>query len=438
LPRTERTHSVSIEIDELVDLSGLEEAVVAFARTAPAELLARAVEAMTAGLIDAVVGPHGSPRPASEQLEAPWSCTRCGSRRGFRRRGRRGRQVTCAVGRTRFALAHLECLSCRRRFVPGTQVLGLRPHQRTTDALVELGTALATEVAYAKAARLLQDLSGIAISARQVRRGVLAVAPERLGPEELDVPVVLLDGTGVRAGQAKAGVGLHLAIGLVARERRGGRVSVQARLLGATVGESWDVMRELLAPVRPGLVVVDGEEDLSGLVAELWSGVPVQRCMFHLTRAVEHLCRYRDHLSLEEARALRDAFTALVTDAYRSADLPGTDRAYDEFVERLVRAGAPTAATHLRLAKRQALTFLTHPGAGRLVFGHKGRPELATSVLERVMREMNRRTDVGVRWSLHGARALLMAKLGRKYDHGRWSPRPAPTHPPAVRFTLSA
>jgi hypothetical protein len=31
------------------------------------------------------------------------------------------------------------------------------------------------------------------------------------------------------------------------------------------------------------------------------------------------------------------------------------------------------------------------------------------------MREMNRRTDVGVRWSIPGVRAILMVKLQRKY-----------------------
>ncbi len=74
-------------------------------------------------------------------------------------------------------------------------------------------------------------------------------------------------------------------------------------------------------------------------------------------------------------------------------------------------------AEHLRVARSHALTFLTHPEAGRLVFGDKGRAELGTGVLERVMREMNRRTDVGVRWSVPGARAILMVKLGRKYGH---------------------
>ena len=64
--------------------------------------------------------------------------------------------------------------------------------------------------------------------------------------------------------------------------------------------------------------------------------------------------------------------------------------------------------------------------------------ELGTGVLERVMREMNRRTDVGVRWSVPGVRAILMVKLQRKYAHGPWSPKPVADQPPAVRFSLVA
>jgi hypothetical protein len=120
----------------------------------------------------------------------------------------------------------------------------------------------------AKASRLLAELAGPSVSPRSIRRDVIAMAPERVGPEITEVPILLLDGTGERAGQTKGGVALHLAIGLVARRRAGKKVSVEARLLGATLGESWSVMGDLLAEVRPGLILVDGEEELSALAAE--------------------------------------------------------------------------------------------------------------------------------------------------------------------------
>jgi hypothetical protein len=365
VPRVQGSHCVSIDIDGLVDLAAVEDAAVEFARRAPAALVAAAVESMSAELID--VGRRGQPVRLRDQPEAPWSCTGCGSSHGFRRRGQRpgGRKLNTAVGQVRFALAQLECLRCERRFAPMLQVLGLVAHQRRTERLGELAVALAVEVAYAKAARLLSDLAGISMSARSIRRQVLSIAPERIGPEVLAVPIVLLDGTGVRAGNAKLGVGLHLAIGLVARRQHGKRVAVEARLLGATLGEGWPVMAELLAPVRPGLVIVDGEEELSVMAATLWPAVPVQRCLFHLSKAIQHVPRYTDRIPLAAAKALRARFDAMLADAYRTADADAAATAYDRLVATLDDSGAPAAAEHLRVARPEALTFLTHPAAGR-------------------------------------------------------------------------
>jgi len=64
------------------------------------------------------------------------------------------------------------------------------------------------------------------------------------------VPVLLLDGTGLRAGEAKTcknGVELHPAVEVVARRRQGDRVVLEDRLLGATLGEGWKAMGKLLA-----------------------------------------------------------------------------------------------------------------------------------------------------------------------------------------------
>ncbi len=277
-----------------------------------------------------------------------------------------------------FASQQLECSSCGRRFAPAAELLGLRPHQRHTLALSELAASLAVEVAYAKSSRLLAELAGVGVSARTIRRDLIALAPERLGPEVTDVPILLLDGTGERAGKAKGGVALNLAIGLVVRSGKGKRVRVGARLLGATVGEGWDVMGELLASVRPGLVIVDGEEELSTLSATVFPEVPVQRCLFHLARGVYRAARYTDKASHELAADFAAQLEALLTEAYRTHDLAAAQTAYADLIDDAEGCGAPAAAAHLRGAEHEALTFLTHPGAGRLLFGDKGRPELGT------------------------------------------------------------
>jgi hypothetical protein len=277
---------VSIELSDDVDLAGLESAAVTFARTVPGQLVGHAVEAMTETLLDVVVGPRGRPTPAGEQAEAPWGCPGCASRRGFARRGfrQRARTIESACGEVTLRVAQLGCRGCGRRFAPMLGLLGVRPYQRRTERLSDLAAGLATEVAYAKASALLGELAGARLSPRSIRRDVVARAPERLGPDVLEVPIVLLDGTGERAGSKRKGVELRLAIGLVARHREHNRVRVEARLLGAVFDEDWSVLGDLLAEVRPGLLIVDGERELTGMVETVFPGVPIQRCLFHVAR----------------------------------------------------------------------------------------------------------------------------------------------------------
>lgn len=438
----QRSRGVRFELDGVVGLGELEEAAVAFARSAPAQLVADAIESMIAELVDAVVGPLGLPLGDEAQLVAPWACTGCGSKQGFRRRGFRpkARRVMTMCGQVAFRSQQLECGSCGRRFAPAAQLLGLRPHQCRTAALSTLTASLAVEVAYAKASRLLGELAGPSVSARTIRRDLIAMAPEQIGPAVTEVPVVLFDGTGERAGPDRHGVGLHLAIGLVARRRHGKRVAVEARLLAATLGEAWPVLFDLVGDVKAGLIVVDGEQELSILAAEHFAEVPVQRCLWHLGRGLYKAARYKDRCPAEVADGLVNELHELLTAAYRGRDRDAAERDYLALIERAERIGARITASFLQSATSEVFTFLTHPDAGRLVFGHKGRPELGTGVLERVMREMNRRTDVGVRWSIDGIRAILMVKLQRKYAHGPWAPNPEPQQQqqPTVRFSLVA
>ncbi len=437
----EVTRTVVVEVDGLVGLDELEEAALAFARTAPGQLVGRTIEALTETLLEVVVGRRHYPIAPSDQGEAPWSCTRvdCESSKGFRRRGFRSsdRKLQAACGGVRFRTAQVECLSCGRRFAPVLGLLGLRPHQRRTDRLAAMAAGLATEVAYAKAARFLSELTGIGVSPRTIRNDVVAVAPRRLGPQIQEVPILLLDSTGERAGDMLRGTKLHLALGLVARHHKEGRLVCSVRLLGATLDENWQAMGRLLEGVCPGLILLDGEGPISEMVADRFPGVPVQRCLWHLVRGMTYTA-WREGASKAHRRELRARLADLLADAHRHQDLPRAHTAYQELIDEMQSRGVVRSARYLKAAEKEVFTFLSHPDAGRLLFGDKGRPELATGVLERVMRELNRRTDVGVRWTIDGCRAVLMLKLARKYHHPAWPWKQPATNPQDVRFRLVA
>src|SRR5664279_2974330 len=92
-----------------------------------------------------------------------------------------------------------------------------------------------------------------------------------LGPGHLSPKVVMLDGTGGRAGDKTNGVPVNLAIGLTGRSGPVGRRRAHTHLLGLTVGEDWSMMGAQLREVAaPALVVVDGEAAITVLAQRLW------------------------------------------------------------------------------------------------------------------------------------------------------------------------
>jgi hypothetical protein len=154
---------VCVSVDELVGIDALERAALEFARSAPGELIGSAVDAMVAELFTEVCGPSGFPIDDDTQIVASWACPGCASVRGFRRRGAqsRRRKVTSLVGVVSLRSAMVECRSCGRRFSPLGQLLGLAPRQRRTVEVSKATAALAVQVAYAKAARLLAEIGGV-------------------------------------------------------------------------------------------------------------------------------------------------------------------------------------------------------------------------------------------------------------------------------------
>jgi len=158
---------------------------------------------MFGGLLDTVCGPLGLPNPDDDQIVAPWASHGCGSKQGFRRRGAqvRRRKLTSLVGTILLMSKMVECRSSSRRFSPLGQLLGLAPRQRRTPELTRATAALAVEVAYAKASRLLGEIGGVTGHQRMPdeREGVIKVTNSRL---------VLATGTRSEAWSRKSENGL--------------------------------------------------------------------------------------------------------------------------------------------------------------------------------------------------------------------------------------
>jgi hypothetical protein len=323
--------------------------------------------------------------------------------------------VLSRVGRLELRIAMVAC-PCGHRFAPLLLALGLGRHARCAPGLERRALELCSELPYARAAAQLAREAGAGPSARSlgrlVRRAAAAIALERPRGRLHGVEAVFIDETRVRAGPRKGhhddrGRELKIALALRARSHAGQRLE----LLGASLAQDWATLGPLLRVAGDARIgVTDGEWGARSVLAGALPGVPHQVCTFHVRRSLDHRM-WRDDVPLEERRRLAAQFGNAIEFA-RSAE--AAERACASALAAAQRRRWRQTAIHLREVAPHLATWLRVDPSGRLAH--------TTSLLERTMREVNRRVDpVGVRWSLEGARAMITLVLARRFRHPRWT-----------------
>ena len=450
------TLALTIEMPLLASSSwnAFESLAVQMAKDLPRQALAEALDEVQERLIDSVCGPRWAP---VRGLPAPFACPGCQVREDFVRKGKRTRPrvLHTAAGKVEIVLWHVGCRGCKKVFAPLLLMLGLAGKRRTDRLTVDLAE-LSTQMSFARAARLDAQLAGTAATAGQAHNALADVAAILTGPTDPDAPegtigvlgaahsspdVVLLDGTGVRAGDRKNGCGAYLAIGLTGRSGPAGRRRARSHLLGLTVGEDWSMLGAQLQGLKPPkLVVLDGEVSITTLAERLWPDVPIQRCWWHLPHGLRKALYADDaanrHVNPRWARDKASAFGELLREQIRhERSIEEALVAYDEFVAKIP---ATLLSAHAYLAGARPHTFTCLDPKLRRQLWHLGGPELGTGVLERLMRELNARTDIGgSRWSINGLRDLLTVQTARLLGHPSWTELHRQTHQPnRIEFRL--
>jgi len=415
-----------------------ESLAVQMSREVPSRALAEALHEAQERLIDSVCGPRWAP---VRGLAAPFACPGCGAREDFARKGRRTRprKLRTSAGPVEIILFHVGCRSCGRNFAPLLIMLGLSGKRRTDRLTVDLAE-LGTQMSFARAGRVDDELAGTGATGGQAHHSLADVAAlltgsnATLGPAHSAPDVVLLDGTGVRAGTSKNGTGANLAIGLTGRTGPVGRRRARSHLLGLTVGEDWSMLGAQLENLLPQvLVVLDGEPAITTLAQRLWPDTPIQRCWWHLPHGLRKAFYADDaanrHVNPRWARDRASELGELLRDQIRHEHT--TDQAlaaWDAFTARIPNK-LTSARSYLVIARPHAFTCLDPALRTRLA--HLGGPELGTGVLERLMRELNARTDIGgARWSIPGLRDLLTVATARLLGHPAWHHLKRTTHQP--------
>lgn len=410
---------LSMEAQRWVDapLAQLETALLAAIRKLLPQLLETLVRATQRSL-----------SPARERQQ--WRCPRCG--RAVRIQSWRQREVLTTCGLLRYERPWCSCQGCRHGFSPTDASLGIATYQRLSAGLAAQVTAVGATTSFAQAADLLEQLTGMRVSAETVRSTtessgaalevaqqavIREVAERREAPAPLDPApgqlVVETDGVMVRYRSTDwHEVKIALAGGYVegkllaksytaaraAPELFGPRLLAEAARRGALDIVAWEgsPLQRRLAVLRTVVVLGDGARWIWNLAAEHFSERVEIVDWYH---ASQHLSEVAKAVYGDGARAQQQA------DRWRTAL---SERGAAPVRRALAAVRAPTPEAMLVL-RRERGYFRTN--AARMAypaFRAAGYP-IGSGAIESSARHVvqQRLKRAGCRWSEAGAQSIL-------------------------------
>ena len=316
----------------------------------------------------------------------PIRCPDCGGNHVIGK-GWRSRVLKTSRGRIELLVRQVRCKGCQRTFRPFNQALGLSTSRRFLDEFIDKAIMLGIRVPFAYSARVMKELTCGTISAEGVRQQIAKRAQSLSFSEQIAGETVLVDSTKVKAGKKQRGATVNLAVSAKQGPQRNGRSSIVKKLVHLNVG-STDALKDRLRTVRAQRVVHDGGEDYSDCATH------VQRCRWHLVHQLKHYL-WQDGIAWKKRSAYQDQLRQILWRPKQRAHQ--AESTLDQFIESLETSGLKTSAGHLRAAKKEALVFRDVEG---FTF-------TTTTPLEREMRELNSRADIGARWSEKGIENVL-------------------------------
>jgi hypothetical protein len=316
-------------------------------------------------------------------LQGQLRCPRCGSP-ALIRKGWRPRVLRTSRGRLHLEVLQMRCKGCGRTFRPANAVLGLPFERRFLDELLEKTIGMGIQLPFGRSSRILQALLADAPSPEGLRRQIAARAAALSPCDEVAGKTVLVDGTRVKAGDNPRGSAVHLAITAVPGPEVAGRPTIDKRLLHLHVGDS-EGLRDRLQELPIERLVHDGGMNLEACALR------VQRCRWHLVHQLDHYL-WQDGMKVGRRRHYQDRLKSLLWHPG-----PRAPEGLEAFIKELQHDGFCQSAEHLKNAQPQTFTWQSDNGFAFTT----------TAPLEREMRELNRRADVGARWSNRGIENVL-------------------------------
>lgn len=310
-------------------------------------------------------------------------CPSCGVNE-HTRKGWRPRVLRSSRGRLVLLVLQAKCKCCGRAFRPFTTALGLPFSRRCTDELIEKAVSLGVQIPFQRSSDILKKLTAGSLSGEGIRQKIAEQAEAIAFQGDVADKTVLTDSTKVKAGLKERGASVQMAITAEPGPMVAGRPTIRKELVHLHVGDV-EPLRDHLGAIRPQRIVHDGDTDFSDCAD------CVQRCRWHLVYQLKHYL-WQDEIPYKDRGIYQGRLKNILFGERSTAP-----RMLGAFIKDLEAAGCTTSAEHLRNARAETFTYRTD----------KSFTYATTTPIEREMRELNRRADVGVRWSERGIENVL-------------------------------
>ena len=350
-----------------------------------------------------------------KQKKKPFNCEGCGNDMNFiwKTKNAKNMKLTTILAEVILPQMQVQCKVCGKKMFITRLLLGVEKYQKmstTTQRMLALLGCLTTF----RVSEKIANMFGVAFNRMTVWRCVQQVGKTitfDLDPDEL--PSGQADGTGIPIkGIKKRGQELKV---FIQKKIAGG-----VRIAGLAIGKydsGWD---KLFAPLRETIMSFDHFLLITDGDTSIFKGIKCvnilfQRCLWHIPHQLKY-CLWEDKVKRKSADWLKILAKIFNIVAYSSrleeyeieAILIEKNKQMDKLISLCDERGYSSCASYLRNAKPDMFTALKKRLDGK-----------ASSLVERVMRTVNMRINVG-KWTPAGALNATNVRLAHYYND--WMP----------------
>lgn len=361
-------------------------------------LLAELIRQAQNHILNLFLGKRWTP---SSGKATPWECPRCAARTGFKRRGKRYRKLKTSIGIVRFSLLQVTCEDCNKTFSPFPDLLGIKSCHRLSRELECKIADLVKDFSYAKTATLTNKLFDLNLSPHTIHKMIQHYGAEAEIIEDFThISHLQTDSTKINASINERGIDVHLALSIGASEKKNGRTFRHKKLVSVQVSDQQPDIKKVLKKSRVDQITVDGKSGLEKYIENNKIPVVIQRCLWHIPRTTAHMM-YCDGVKIAFGRELAEPLKYFLFD--EKCSVSSRLKQYDDFIEKCNKLHLRKTTVFLKRARKKLYSYKQFDDSD--VHGR------TTSIVERQMREINRRMENGSRWSKTGAQNLLKLKM---------------------------